>query len=68
MKQEDTVGKKNSTGWNNQGREKRPNYRSNKPYTSKVKVIEDDVFELRLTQNAAQFIKSLLNIANYIQV
>ena len=34
----------------------------------KVKVIENDAFEVGLTQNAAQFAKTLLNIADYIQI
>ena len=40
----------------------------NKPYKSKVKVIEENVSEVWLTWNATPFTKLLLKIADYIQV
>ena len=60
--------KKNGTGRVNQRWAKRQNYLGNKPYKSKVKLIEDDVFEVGSTQNAAQVTKSILSITDYIQV
>ena len=42
--------------------------KSEKIDESKVKVIEDDVFEVGPIQNAAPSTESLLNIADYVQV
>ena len=39
---------------------------TNKPFKSKVKAIEDDVFEMGSVKNAAQFSRSLLNIADNV--
>ena len=43
-------------------------YVAKKSNQSEVKVIDDNVFEKRLTKNAAQFTKSLQNIASYVQM
>ena len=43
-------------------------YVGNKPFKSKLKAIKDDVFEMRSVKNAAQFSRSLLSIADYVQL
>ena len=40
---------------------------TNKPFKSKIKSIEDDLFEVGSVKNAAQFLRSLLNIADHVQ-
>ena len=47
---------------------KRTPYGGNKPFKSKVKEVEDDVFAMGPVKNATQFWRSLLDIADYVQV
>ena len=68
MKQEDAGDKKPAWARATKDEQKKPNYVGSKPYKSKVNMIEDDVFEVGLTQNATHFTKLLLNMADYIQV
>ena len=49
MNEEDTVEKKTARAGITKDEQKRPNYLGNKPNKSKVKVIEDDVFEVGST-------------------
>ena len=40
----------------------------NKPYKSKIKFIKEDVFKIGSIKKASQFMISLLNIANHVQM
>ena len=43
-------------------------YIANTPFKSKVKAIEDDVFNMGSVKNFVQFSRSLLKIADYVQL
>ena len=68
MKQEEITEKKYAKpgavryGW------RRTGYVGNKPHKIKIKEIKDNVFESGQQKNAAQFTKSLQNVADYVQM
>ena len=43
-------------------------YVTNETYKSKIKAIKDNIFKIGSVRNAAQFTRSLANIADYTQM
>ena len=68
IKQEDSTEKKTPKPRATRDGHKRKGYMGNKPYKSKIMEIKGDVFKVGSSKNAAQFTKSLLNVADYIQI
>ena len=68
MKKEDEGGEKKSLKPNAKDNQRWIPYVGNKPFKSTLKALKDNVFEMGSVKNATQFLRSLLNIADYVQM
>ena len=68
-KEEDETGEK-KLQWQSNMRDnlRQTSYGGNTPFKSKIKAMENVIFEMGSVKNAAQFSRSLLNIADYVQM
>ena len=68
MKKEDEIGEKKIPKANAKDSHRWTPHVGKKAFKCKFKALEEGIFEMASVKNAAQILKSMLNISNYMQM